>query len=563
MTSSDHLAPSRLLLHAGKWDALRIGALMLASALTEGIGLVLLVPLLGTLGQGGGRIETWLGALGIPMRLEVLLALFVALVALRAGIVQARLIAVQRFELGLVDALRRRAWRALLHCDWRVLSGLRRTDSASLLLGEIDRVGFGVQQLLSGLAIVVTLGGILVAALVISPALTLAAALAGVLVLAAHGGMRRRAEALGEALGRAYAQTHAGLGEGLGALQMIKSLEGEDRAEARALAGFAAMREAQIAFTRDRGRGQAALQLGGAIALAILVWLAVRRWQLDAVTILPMVALFARSLPLLGTLQETWLNWRHTRPALAATMDLITTAEAAREPDATAIAPPSLAEAIALDALTVRFGEAPAALDAVSLTIPARGVSVLVGPSGAGKSTLADVLGGLLGPDGGTMAIDGIALGPALRRAWRRRVAYVRQSPVLFAATLRENLCWAQPGIEDTAILAALADAAADFALDLPEGLDTRLGDGGRILSGGEVQRLMLARALLRDPALLILDEATSALDAASEVRIAEAIARLGQRMAVVVIAHRGAMTGIADRVIRLEGGRIVAISPP
>ncbi|MFM5884494.1 MAG: ABC transporter ATP-binding protein [Novosphingobium sp.] len=534
--------------------------LIAASALTEGIGLVLLVPLLAVLGgEAPSRLGHWLGIFGLAPTLEVLLVLFVGLIALRAAVNQARLLATEGFRLELVETLRRRAWQALLHCDWRVLLTLRRSDNASLLLGEVDRVGYGVQQAIQAIGILVTLGAILIAALAISPWVTLGAGLCGVVVLLGYAGLRRRANLLGEQLGRAYTDTFAALSEGLGAMRVVKSLAGEARAEAEAMTAMQAMRRAQIDYVRDRGLGQAALNLGGAAALALLVWLAVRRWGLGATAILPMAALFARALPLLGNLQETWLQWRHSRPALEATLALIARAEAAREPGDGGLTAPGLTGALRLAGVTVRFGSAPQpALDAIDLVIPARSIVAVTGPSGSGKSTLADLLGGLISPDGGTMTVDGQVIDPALRGAWRRRVAYVHQDPVLLAASLRENLTWGQAGYSDAAIEHALGEAAADFALALPQGLDTRLGDGGRQLSGGERQRLMLARALLRDPALLILDEATSALDTANEAQIAAAIARLGRRMAVVVICHRGALLALADQTISLDRGRIV-----
>ena len=135
-------------------------------------------------------------------------------------------------------------------------------------------------------------------------------------------------------------------------------------------------------------------------------------------------------------------------------------------------------------------------------------------------------------------------------------MAYVQQDPVLLSASLRDNLRWAAPEADDAALMAALRAASGGFALDLPHGLDTMLGDGGRQLSGGERQRLMLARALLRDPALLILDEATSALDPENEARIAEALVGLKQRIAVIVIGHRGILTELADQRIPLEHGK-------
>lgn len=317
------------------------------------------------------------------------------------------------------------------------------------------------------------------------------------------------------------------------------------------------MRRAQLAFSHDRSLGHGALQLGGAAALALLVWVAARHWGLGATTILPMVALFARALPLLGTLQEAWLNWRFSRPALDATLALIDRAEAAREPDAASGYSPRLETAITLRSIAVNFAGNPILTD-ISLQIPALGICVLTGPSGAGKSTLADLLGGLISPDSGTIALDDVRLTPKDLRAWRRRVAYVQQDPVLLRASVRENLAWGAPAADEAAMRRALADAAALFVDALPQGLDTQIGDGGRMLSGGERQRLVLARALLREPALLILDEASSALDSASEAEIAAAVTRLGQRMAVLVIGHRGALLGLAQRRFELDSGCLV-----
>jgi ATP-binding cassette subfamily C protein len=296
--------------------------------------------------------------------------------------------------------------------------------------------------------------------------------------------------------------------------------------------------------------------------LAVLVWLAIERWHVGVAIVLPMVALFARALPLLGNLQQAMLNCANARPAVRDALQLIAAAEAAREEPAGTTPPPVLGEALVLSNVSVRFaGEPRPALDRVSVAIPAKGITALTGPSGAGKSTLADLVGGLLEPDDGEITVDGLALAGSLRQAWRQRVAYVQQDPVLLSASLRENMRWAAPDADDARIEQALLAAAAGFALELPNGLDTMLGDGGRQLSGGERQRLMLARALLRDPALLILDEATSALDTENEQRISEALHRLRGSMAIVVIGHRGVLVGLADQEIRLENGKLAPVA--
>ncbi len=182
----------------------------------------------------------------------------------------------------------------------------------------------------------------------------------------------------------------------------------------------------------------------------------------------------------------------------------------------------------------------------------------LTGASGAGKSTTADLVLGLLEPDSGAVLVDGRPLTHAGLRAWRARVAYVPQEPILIPGTLRKNLLWSVGDASDAACWAALDRAAAAFARALPDGLDTLLGDRGVRLSGGERQRVAIARALLREPDLLVLDEATSSLDDATEAAVLELLASLGPAVTVLVIAHRRSTIEAADHVVELAAGRAV-----
>lgn len=532
-------------------------AVMAAAAATEGIGLVLAVPLVSALGGGASPLARYVPA---GLGLGALLACYVGLVVLRALLVHARTMTTQRLQTSIVDQLRARAWRGLLAADWRMLAGQRRSASASLLISEVDRAGYAVQQALTVVATGLTLAALGLAALVLSPMIALGAGLAGALVLFGFGRLRRRARHLGEALGQAYGAVHGALGEGLGALREIKSLGSEARAAALAEQGFAQLRRSQLAFWRAQGLGQVVLQAGGAVALAGLIWLAVGRWAVPVAVLLPLIAVFVRAVPLLGALQDAWLQCAHARPAITATLALIHTAEDAREPIDAAAAAPTLMRELRLSGAGVQFaGAERAALTGIDLVIPAKQMVALIGPSGAGKSTLADLVGGLISPDSGALSIDGTVLDAGRRRAWREQVAYVHQEPVLLAASLRDNLRWAAPEASAAALEAALRAAAAEFAFALPQGLDTLLGDGGRTLSGGERQRLMLARALLRRPALLILDEATSALDPANEALIVQALERLKGTLTVLLIAHRGALSALADRTYTLASGKLIS----
>jgi ATP-binding cassette subfamily C protein len=199
------------------------------------------------------------------------------------------------------------------------------------------------------------------------------------------------------------------------------------------------------------------------------------------------------------------------------------------------------------------------AVQGVDLKIPVRGMTAIVGPSGAGKSTLADLMMGLLAPDEGQVQIDSQPLSGEHLQGWRRSVGYVPQENFLFNDTIRNNLQWAKSDATESEMRHALESAAAlDFVMDLPEELDTVVGDRGVRLSGGERQRIALARALLRNPTLLLLDEATSSLDSENERRIQQAVERLHGDIMVVVIAHRLSTVSRADQVVFLDEGKVL-----
>jgi ATP-binding cassette subfamily B protein len=160
---------------------------------------------------------------------------------------------------------------------------------------------------------------------------------------------------------------------------------------------------------------------------------------------------------------------------------------------------------------------------------------------------------------GGGVRIDGVDVRAANPADVRGCIAVVSQDPVIFSATARENIAYGRPGATEAEITKAVAAAAADFLHDLPEGLDTFLGEKGVRLSGGQRQRVAIARAILRDAPILLLDEATSALDAESEQAVQHALSVLAHDRTTLVVAHRLATIRRADRILVMEAGRVVA----
>lgn len=217
--------------------------------------------------------------------------------------------------------------------------------------------------------------------------------------------------------------------------------------------------------------------------------------------------------------------------------------------------------AVTFEHVEFRYPTRPdtAALHDFSLQIAPGETVALVGPSGAGKTTLFQLLQRFYDPAEGRLAIDGVDLRDADPAAVRARIAMVPQETVIFAASARDNLRYGRWKADDDALWAAAEAAnAASFLRDLPDGLDTFLGEDGARLSGGQRQRVAIARALLRDAPILLLDEATSALDAESERLVQEALERLMADRTTLVIAHRLATVRAADRIVVMDGGRIV-----
>ncbi|MCT9076414.1 thiol reductant ABC exporter subunit CydD [Streptomyces fulvoviolaceus] len=213
------------------------------------------------------------------------------------------------------------------------------------------------------------------------------------------------------------------------------------------------------------------------------------------------------------------------------------------------------AGALSFEGVTVRYpGRSGNAVSDVSFAVELGETVALVGPSGAGKSTLLNVLLGFVPPAEGRVRVGGVDLTDADLEEWRSRVAWVPQRPHVFAGTIAENVRLARPDADDDAVRQALGDAGAlEFVDALPQGPDTVLGEDGAGLSAGQRQRLALARAFLADRPVLLLDEPTAALDGATEAEVVEAVRRLAVGRTVLLVVHRPALLGVADRVVRLE----------
>jgi ATP-binding cassette subfamily B protein len=266
-----------------------------------------------------------------------------------------------------------------------------------------------------------------------------------------------------------------------------------------------------------------------------------------------------------AALSEVWGEVQRAAGAAERIDEVLDAVPAIAAPAAPAILTRPIRGRIAFEDVHFAYPTRPTqkALDGFSLTVEPGETVALVGPSGAGKTTILQLLLRFYDPQSGTVRLDGVDIATLDPRTLREPLGLVPQDPVIFSANAWDNIRFGRPDATDAEVRAAAEQASAAGFIDaLPDGFATHLGAKGVTLSGGQRQRMAIARAILRDPRVLLLDEATSALDAESEQAVQNALAALSQNRTTLVVAHRLATVRRADRIVVMEGGRIVAMGP-
>ena len=355
------------------------------------------------------------------------------------------------------------------------------------------------------------------------------------------------------------------IAEVLGAIKVVQAFTQEAREASR----FAAAVEATFAAAKRRIRVRAVMTaivmflIFGAITLVLWAGAAdVVAGRMSGGTITAFLFTAGIVAGAFGSLTETYGDFMRAAGASGRIEELLAARPDIRAPAHPVVLPAPAEGRLTLDAVTFHYTtkpDAPAVID-FSLDIAPGETVALVGPSGAGKTTLFALVQRFYDPQSGTIRLDGVPLPDADPLDVRSRIAVVPQETVVFATTAYENILYGRPAATEAEVWAA-ADAAnaSAFLRALPDGIHTFLGEAGSRLSGGQRQRMAIARAVLRDAPLLLLDEATSALDAESERLVQNALEKLMAGRTTLVIAHRLATVRSADRIVVMDGGRIVA----
>ena len=549
--------------------------LVLAGTLLEGLGILLLIPMIsivfGTAGETGvvaqvtRHVLAGLPAHTVAARLAILLSIFAVLVVIRGVVLVNRDVLLTRLQAEFVNARRLRILDLLTRSQWSTVSRLRHGRIAHILGNDVHNLRsaahFIVQSGVAGAILLIQA----ILALLISPALALLVFFFLGMSFALTRPLLTRARRLGADVAganRSLANTTLEFLSGL-KISLSQNLQYGFLNAFRDGSHLAAERE--VAFAKQRAISQAVLTgiaaaLGGCVLLAAVLWVGSPTPALIA-----LIFVMARMTGPAMQIQQGTQQIFHTLPAFEHLKQLEAELSGGTDWSDTFLPEDRITAPQPIEFKSVSFDHGPRPSDGggglrnVSLHIPAGIFLGVKGSSGAGKTTFADLLVGLFPPQSGAVFVGAKLLEGRNLRAWRESISYVSQDPFLYHTTIRKNLLWARADATEAEMWRAAEIADADGLLkQLPEGLDSVVGERGCLLSGGERQRIALARALVRKPVLLVLDEATNAVDIRSESSILERLAQLDCRPTIVIVAHRESSLAFCDQVVEFSQGNLL-----
>lgn len=437
----------------------------------------------------------------------------------------------------------------------------RQGDLLALLTYEIEHLSRYITGTLLGVVpLLLTVAGALFLMMRIDPLLAVPVAICIPVFFLAMKIVGRRLRPLAGDVREAYASSVAIAEENLSMLPAIKSFTRERRESERHARQVDEVRDLSTQMAQIQALLGPAMQFIAAAAIVILLWIASDRVIAGAmgpgelVTFLLYTALLTR--PVAG-LANVWGQTQMARGTLARLDDVLCELP---EPFTGGIDPGTVRGEIAFEGVGFSYADRSPALHDVNLNIRAGETVALTGKNGAGKTTLVDLLLRFATPDCGRITLDGVDIRTLSLEGLRRQIGVVPQQVLLFDGTVASNIRFGNPDATEAEIkLAARLAQAESFIAELPDGYESLIGDKGVRLSGGQRQRIALARALVKDPAILILDEPTAMFDPEGERSfVAEAWEALAGRT-VILITHRPASLSLADRIVTLDGGRIVS----
>ena len=551
----------------------------LVFALLDALVYILLIPFVDALfvqqgaapSAGGSAMDRlldatvyrWVDLSGDPLAaVSRIIVLILAVFAVKNVFFFARAYLVARAEQSVNRDLRNRVYDHLVDLDLAFFGRVRMGQIVSRLTTEVETLRTVVTSELSRmLSAVFEFATAVAAMLLISWRLTVAAfvVIPGAMII--WGPLVKVLRRRDTRVMHQGAEVNAHIQETLAGIRLVKSSSAEDRERTRfhGLTGdyFRHFLRAELA----RSLAAPVTEMMAAVGTVVLLWYGARLVVQGDLSGAAFVGFLGLSLKLYAPVKNVAKFPATAQPGLVAAERVFEFLDAPVEirdsPNATPFA--GLEREVSFEEVSFAYREGEPVLEGVSFRVPRGSVVALVGPSGAGKSTVVDLVGRFYEVTGGRILMDGIDIRDLRLADLRGQLGIVSQETVLFHDTVRANIAYGRPDAGDEDIEAAARAANAhEFIAAMPQGYHTLVGERGTQLSGGQRQRIAIARAILRDPPILIFDEATSALDTESERLVQDAIERLLKGRTVFVIAHRLSTVQRADRILVMERGRIV-----
>ncbi len=542
-------------------------ALLILAGLVEGVGIMSAVPLIDVLTSRNP--DDWteitkvfsrvLDQFGLPISKLVLIATIVLAMLIKAMLLFASTIYVEFAIADFVRDIRLRMIGGMVDANWSFFTGEPIGKLTNSLLAEAQESARAAKQLIGLCSAAIQTVVYAATVLIISWQLTVSAFIAGLIILAVFHGLvlRSRSEAHRRtSVARTYV---AKVVDWLQSAKSLKAMGLNDRIEAYLADYTNQLTHADkrlILIDRIISTLQEPLSV---ILIAVIFVVSTDYFAIQLPGLLVSMALFNRILNRMTTLQSQLKGIANSEAGHLAVQEYLTRLSDCRElTSKTGKAQPRFDSVVSLENVSVAYGTRHA-VSGVSIAIPKGQLTALLGASGAGKSTVLDLVANLAKPSDGRVMIDDVDLRDLDLLSWRHCLGYVPQEMTLLNDSVRNNLTLRDEAIEDDAIWDALKLAGAEgFVSQLPDGLDTTTGERGMEISGGQRQRLAIARALVRKPTLLLLDEATSALDRETELAFCQTLRGLLPHTTILATSHRPAIEDVADNVVYLEEGRVI-----
>ena len=581
------------------WKLVLIFLLTLLQGVTGGFSIVLLIPLLQLLNIGTGgepegialAIRNFAEGAGIEITIGSILVVYMVLLTFSALIQYLKALLDARYQQTFIYTLRRRLFRKIIMADWQLLNSRSKTNHLQVLTREVPNLAAYYFFYLRLLTTVIMTGAYTLYALLISARFTLIIIGVGALTFLAMRRFLSRSFRLGKGYVDSYNRLLKYIDDFWQTVKIAKVHSSEDYYYNRFDEASTSLLNMEYRMQRNWSLPQLIQRIVGLVVLVGIVWFGYRSGNTPMASFVILILLFSRIFPQLIAINTDINMIVANVPSVKLVMqldadlpDVGVSAERregsgergerrAKSVERSAERGVELKEGIRLEGITFSYPDGERLFDGFNAEIRAHNITGILGQSGRGKTTLIDLIAGLQKPAAGRILVDGVLLDEKLLPRWKAGLGYLPQDPFFIDGTLRENLVWdstpgagggglpgktgggseAGGGIGDEEIMAVLEQVnAAHLVKRFRKGLDAFVVNYQTAFSGGECQRLALARVLLRKPSVLLLDEATSSLDAENEATVMEVLAKLKERVTIVFVTHRESVTRWFDEVIKI-----------